>query len=208
MTIRFPEHPLSEVAQYADEYFSTLASGAARIDRKRLAASAELIEGTVSAGGTIYAFGNGGSGAIANHLLCDFSKGIQTDTGLRPKVVSLASHTELILAIGNDIDFADIFLYQVRTWARQGDLLLAISSSGNSENIVRALQWGREAGVRSIALTGFDGGRAADLADIAIHVPVHNYGIVEDVHQAIMHTLAQFIRYRNMPSGLRLTRSF
>lgn len=196
--MKFPDRRIETIVEYADIYLLAYSAGAAGIDRVALAKAASLIAGTIAAGGTIYACGNGGSAAIANHLLCDFSKNIQTDTQLKPRVVSLSSHTELMLAIGNDIEFSEIFSYQVRSWARPGDLLMTISSSGNSENIVRAIDWAKKNGVATLALTGFSGGRSKDLADVAVHVPANNYGIVEDLHQSIMHLLAQFVRQLNM----------
>ena len=142
--------------------------------------------------------GNGGSAAIANHLLCDFQKGIQTDTAVKPRVVSLSSHPELITAIGNDIGFEDIFVFQLRTMARPGDVLMTISSSGNSENIVRCMKWAKDNGVPTIALVGFSGGRSGNMADVTIHVAAKNYGTVEDVHQSVMHLLAQYLRQSHM----------
>jgi len=124
-----------------------------------------MLEAAIHNGHFVYSCGNGGSAAIANHLQCDFLKGAQTDTELLPRVVSLSSHLELITAIANDIAYDEVFAYQLRTLARPGDVLLTISSSGNSENIVRAVQWARDNRVGSIALTGFDGGRSATLAD-------------------------------------------
>jgi D-sedoheptulose 7-phosphate isomerase len=140
--------------------------------------------------------------------LCDVLKGVQTDTKLRPKVVSLASHLELITAIANDIDYAEVFYYQLRTMAVPGDVLITISSSGNSENIVRAIDWARSNGVGTIAMTGFDGGRSAKLADIVLHVAAENYGVIEDIHQSMMHCLAQYLRQSEMSEELVRQRKF
>lgn len=204
----FPDKPYTVAAIYSAEYFSRLSAAAAAIDTQAFERAASLISTAIQSDRTIYACGNGGSAAISNHLLCDFAKRIQTDTELRPRIVSLSSHIELITAIGNDIAFEEIFRYQLRTAARPGDVLLTISSSGNSENIVRALKWARESDVHTIALTGFDGGRSRDLADANIHVPADNYGIVEDLHQSTMHILAQFVRQRHMSEGLIHNRKF
>ncbi len=100
------------------------------------------------------------------------------------------------------------FVYQLRTAARPGDLLMTISSSGDSENIVRAVAWARDNQVGSIALTGFDGGRSASMSDINIHVVGDNYGVIEDTHQSIMHILSQFIRQKNMDASLISHRKF
>jgi D-sedoheptulose 7-phosphate isomerase len=206
--MQFPNEPVAAAGDFAERYIAALTDAARTLDAPAIAAAAKLICETIDRGGTIYACGNGGSGAIANHLLCDFAKGIQTDTALRPRVVSLSAHTELMLAIGNDIDFAEIFAYQLRSWGRNGDLLLAISSSGNSENIVRAVDWARDNGIATIAFTGFDGGRVRSLARVNIHVAAGNYGIVEDLHQSCMHLLAQYIRQSYMPPDLVAERKF
>jgi phosphoheptose isomerase len=206
--MKFPLTKYSDATEYLSGYFDTLTDAARSIDTASVARAADLLSNLFSAGRTLFVCGNGGSAAIANHLLCDFAKGMQTDTILRPKVVSLSSHVELITAIGNDIDFAEIFAYQVRTAARPGDALMTISSSGNSENIVRALESARNANVSTIAMTGFDGGRSAQMADITLHVPAHNYGVVEDIHQSLMHILAQYVRMSLMESALIAQRSF
>jgi D-sedoheptulose 7-phosphate isomerase len=195
----FPGHKFDTIAPFLDGYLGEMRSAAERIDRDAVARAAARIDQAIEHGAWIFVCGNGGSAAIANHLTCDFVKGIQTNTGRRPRVQSLSSNIELITAIGNDLAYADIFAYQLSTLARSGDLLLTVSSSGNSENIVRAVQWAKEHGMATIALTGFDGGRSAQLAEIGIHVPAANYGIVEDLHQSIMHVLAQYIRQKSMP---------
>jgi D-sedoheptulose 7-phosphate isomerase len=204
----FPQKIYGEAGAYAAAYFQELNRAAAAVDTTAFDRAASLLLETIRADRTVYACGNGGSAAISNHLLCDFVKGIQTDTDLKPKIVSLSSHIELITAIANDISYDDIFLFQLKPAARAGDVLLTISSSGNSENIVRALAWARTNGVKTVALTGFGGGRSVALADINIHVPSNNYGIVEDLHQSSMHTLAQFIRMKNMPANLVTQRKF
>ena len=206
--MKFPTKHYAVAADYCDDYFQTCAAAAAALDREALTRAADLLTDLFTADKTLYVCGNGGSAAISNHLLCDFSKGIQTDTPLTPRVVSLSASVEVITAIGNDIDFSDIFVYQLRTAARPGDAVLTVSASGDSENIVRALDWARLNGIRTIALTGFNGGRSARLAEINLHTPAANYGIAEDIHQSIMHILSQFIRMRKMEPGLATTRSF
>jgi D-sedoheptulose 7-phosphate isomerase/D-glycero-D-manno-heptose 1,7-bisphosphate phosphatase len=115
-------------------------------------------------------------------------------------VASLSTNVELLSAIANDMGYENVFEYQLQSQARPGDVLVAVSSSGRSPNIVRALTWARENGLGTIALTGFSGGAARTVAEAAIHVDSTNYGIVEDLHQAIMHALAQYIRQSRMTS--------
>jgi D-sedoheptulose 7-phosphate isomerase len=195
---KFPNRRYETVAQYFEAYRNEIVKSWSTIAPKAIEATFDILTNCIERDRTIFACGNGGSAAISNHLLCDFQKGIQTDTTMKPRVVSLASHLELITAIGNDIGYEEIFVYQLRTMARPGDVLVTISSSGNSENIVRAVQWAKDTGMATVALVGFDGGRSAAIADIAIHVRSHNYGTVEDVHQSMMHLFAQFIRQLQM----------
>jgi D-sedoheptulose 7-phosphate isomerase len=204
----FPDKPYPTAGAYIAGYREAMAAAWASVDPAAFDRAAAMLAEAIRGKRMIYACGNGGSAAISGHLLCDFLKGIQTDTALRPRVVSLASHLELITAIANDISYDEIFAYQLKTMAAAGDVLMTISSSGNSENIVRAIDWARGNGVGTIAMTGFAGGRSARLADINLHVAAENYGIVEDIHQSMMHALAQYLRQSAMPSGAHVSHRF
>ena len=204
----FPDHRFSDPAGYADAYFEQVRDAAASVDRRGIRAAAELLTRVYADGKMAYSCGNGGSAAIANHLVCDHCKLVQTDTALVPRICSLSSTVEIITAIGNDLSYDEVFVYQLRSLAQPGDALISISSSGDSENICRAARWGKENGLKVIAMTGFDGGRSAGLADVNLHVAADNYGVIEDVHQSLMHILAQHIRQAHMPEGLIDARTF
>jgi phosphoheptose isomerase len=204
----FPDRRFPSIAQYFDAYAARLAEATASVSRPALAAAEAVLAAAVERDGTIYSCGNGGSAAISNHLVCDHAKGVSCDTGLRPRVHSLAATVELLTAIANDVSYADVFVHQLKLFGRPGDVLVTISSSGDSENVVRAVQWAKDNGLATIALTGFSGGRTAKLADVALHVASDNYGVVEDVHQSIMHALAQHIRMLRMPEALIAERKF
>jgi D-sedoheptulose 7-phosphate isomerase len=133
---------------------------------------------------------------------------LRYDTNWKPRVRSLSGSHELLTAIGNDLGYEEVFAFQLAGLARDGDVLITVSSSGNSENIVRCVEWGRANGLGSIALTGFGGGRSATLADVNIHVASENYGIVEDVHQSVLHLLGQWLRMGQMPDPLISQRKF
>ena len=204
----FPEKSYPSIADYCDAYLARLARAGASIDRTRLTEACDLLDAAFARSAWLFVCGNGGSAAIANHLLCDVAKGVQTDTGVLPRVMSLSSSTEIVTAIANDIAFEDCFVYQLRTAARPGDVLMTISASGDSENVVRALDWAGANGLESVALTGFDGGRAASRATVSLHVDGDNYGVIEDTHQSIMHMLAQYLRQAKMPAALISARRF
>ena len=142
----------------------------------------------------IYFCGNGGSAEISNHMKCDFLKGVRTNTDIDTKIMSLSTDIGLITAIANDISYDDIFSYQIEALASKGDILVTVSSSGNSENIVRAIRSARKMGIKTISLTGFDGGRSSKESDLNLHIKSNNYGVIEDAHQSILHILAQSLR--------------
>jgi D-sedoheptulose 7-phosphate isomerase/D-glycero-D-manno-heptose 1,7-bisphosphate phosphatase len=192
--LAFPTEPYISAGSYFEAYAENSAQAGSSIDPVALDKAAAILVAAYSLGATVFACGNGGSAAIANHLQCDHLKGIRTTTDLAPRVVSLSSNIELITAIANDLAYEDIFSYQLQSQSAAGDVLISISSSGSSPNILRALTWARDHDLRTIALTGFSGGEAMTIADVAIHVNGANYGVVEDLHQAVMHALAQYIR--------------
>ena len=135
-------------------------------------------------------------------------KGVRTATDLIPRVLSLSTNVELLTAIANDMGYENVFAYQLQSQSSPGDVLMAVSSSGRSPNIVQALTWARDHGLHTIAITGFDGGDAKLVAEVSIHVDCTNYGIVEDLHQAIMHALAQYIRQSRMSADAISTTVF
>ena len=194
----FPDRLFDGAGAYATAYFAQYAKGAATVDTEALKRAGDLVGEVISAGRTIYSCGNGGSAAIANHLACDCLKGIRAGTAIRPRVCSLSTTVELITAIANDMSYDDVFSYQLASLGQPGDLLIAISSSGASPNIVKALTWAKENGMKTIAMTGFGGGESAKIADVSLHVNAENYGVVEDIHQSLMHLLAQYTRHRNL----------
>jgi phosphoheptose isomerase len=203
---KFPAVPYALASTYCSDYLAQLQRAAASVDPAEVDRAAEVLTGAYVRGSTVFSCGNGGSASIANHLQCDHLKGVRTGTDLVPKVVSLSSNVEVMTAIANDISYDDVFSYQLESQSRPDDVLVAISSSGRSRNIVNAIEWASLHAVRTIALTGFDGGRVRELAEVPLHVPCHNYGVVEDVHQALMHALAQYVRQSRMtPATLEST---
>ena len=204
----FPEQKFTSIAEYAAAYFEQSRAAKESVDGEKLDAAFKILDAAYGRGAQLYVCGNGGSASISNHLVCDHSKGGQTDTDIKPRVISLATNIEMITAIANDISYEDIFVYQLQTLAKEGDVLMTISSSGDSENVVRAAEWAKDQGLDVIALTGFDGGRTAELATVNLHVAGDNYGVVEDTHQGLMHILAQFIRLHHMDDATIPKRKF
>jgi phosphoheptose isomerase len=174
---------------YADGLRSALTS----VDAQSLTAAIDLISRTAAENNKILVAGNGGSAAIADHLCCDMSKGTHT-AGHAPIITqSLSANGSLLTAISNDFGYAVSFAKQIEILGRPGDLLIAISSSGNSENIINAVRLAKQSGLKSIGLSGFSGGALNGLCDVSLHVDFYNYGVVEDAHEALMHVMAQVI---------------
>ena len=196
--VKFPDARYSNAGAYFTEYAKEMARASETIDPAVMERAGNVLIDAYARGSRMFSCGNGGSASIANHMQCDHLKGIRTGTDLAPQVLSLAANVEVLTAIANDIGYHDVFVYQLQSQARPGDVLIAVSSSGRSRYIVDALTWGRENGLHTIAITGFDGGAARTVAEVAIHVDCTNYGIVEDLHQAIMHSLAQFVRHSRL----------
>jgi phosphoheptose isomerase len=195
---KFPATPYQGAAWYFGAYAEEIARAASSVEPAALDKAVAILLEAYTRGARVFACGNGGSASIANHLQCDHLKGIRTATDLAPRVVSLSTNVELLTAIANDMGYEDVFTYQLQSQSGPGDVLIAVSSSGRSPNVVRALRWARDHGLRTIALTGFNGGEARAVAEVTIHVDSANYGIVEDLHQAIMHAMAQYIRQSRM----------
>lgn len=198
---KFPAVSYQQAATYCSAYFDESAWAARLIDLVQVERAADILARAYTGGASVFSCGNGGSAAVANHLQCDHLKGVRTDTDLTPRVISLSSNVELLTAIANDIGYEDVFSFQLQSHSRPGDVLIAISSSGRSANIVNALKWARDHQLHTIAFTGFDGGEARKVADVAVHVDCANYGVIEDLHQATMHALAQYIRQSRMTPG-------
>jgi phosphoheptose isomerase len=195
---KFPAAPYANAAKYFGAYAEEMVRAASSVDAAALTRAAAILLDAYTRDAGVFACGNGGSASIANHIQCDHVKGVRTATDLTPRVLSLSTNVELLTAIANDIGYENVFSYQLQSHSRPDDVLIAVSSSGRSPNIVHALTWARDNGLHTIAITGFDGGAARAAAEVSIHVECTNYGIVEDLHQAIMHALAQYIRHSRM----------
>ncbi|MCB1463101.1 MAG: SIS domain-containing protein [Nitratireductor sp.] len=190
----FPNKTYDKISLYISDYSEQIAKAFKSIDSSQMQRAADTLEDAVINDHRIFVCGNGGSAAISNHLCCDFVKGMRTGTKFAPNVHSLSTNVEIITAIANDVSFEDVFSFQLSSHARPGDVLITISSSGGSPNIISAIEWARNNGVRTIAMSGFSGGKSRKISDISLHVEAENYGVIEDVHQSLMHILAQYVR--------------
>lgn len=141
-------------------------------------------------GRTVFTAGNGGSAATASHFATDLSKGASYDKPTRFRVVALTDSLSTITAYANDVSFDVVFAEQLTNLAQPGDVLVTISGSGNSPNIVAAQQRAKDLGVRSVAMTGYAGGKSGGLAEIHINAPSDHMGRIEDIHMSLCHMIA------------------
>jgi D-sedoheptulose 7-phosphate isomerase len=145
---------------------------------------------------TVYLFGNGGSAALASHSACDLGKGTAVKGRRRFRVLSLTDNIPVMTAWANDARYEDIFAEQLRNFVEKGDIVLAISGSGNSPNILNGLKVARETGAYTIGLTGFQGGKMKDLCDLCLVVPSDNMQFIEDLHVCISHSIFTAVRHQ------------
>jgi D-sedoheptulose 7-phosphate isomerase len=175
------------------QFLARIAEELGRLDPKQVQALSDAVFQRYQEGRMVFVIGNGGSGSNASHLCEDLGKGsikredFDNDKKKRLKIISLTDNTPYILAWGNDEGFDRVFVEQLKNLASAGDLLIAISGSGNSPNILRAVDWANRNGLTTFGCTGFTGGKLQTLAHHNFHVPLDDMGIVETLHLAAFH---------------------
>ena len=184
---------MSNLISFFRNYTTRLNRAISNLDMSSLKSASNLIESAIKNGNTIYVCGNGGSAAIANHYVCDFLKYFRQRSKFNPKIISLSNSIETMSAIANDMDYRYVFKYQLESLCKKGDILLIISSSGNSKNIKEVVNFANKKKIKSIGFSGFNGGFLNKKATISIHVNAKNYGLAEDSHHILMHVLLQFL---------------
>jgi D-sedoheptulose 7-phosphate isomerase len=180
----------------AKEYFASLQDLLVRLDFAMIDRMTDAVWENYERDRTLYVFGNGGSAALASHFACDIGKGTVAAGRKRLRTVALTDNVPLITALANDLAYQDIFSEQLAGLAEKEDMVLAISGSGNSPNVVRGLEEARKLGLRTIVLTGFAGGRVKALADLCLIVPSDNMQHIEDAHLCATHAIFRAIRHR------------
>ena len=178
-----------------ETYFSSINKALSQVSKISVDKALSVIAQVIDTNKTIWIAGNGGSAATASHFATDLSR-CNSVTGSPVRGVSLCDNSSLITAIGNDFGFDSVFSKQLSNLAVKGDLLVTISASGNSKNLLSAMNWAGANGVNNLALTGFDGGLARSIADFSLHVPTKSgeYALAEDAHSILCHFLSSQFR--------------
>lgn len=171
------------------DYLERVCEEVRRIDRSQVQNVCDLIEQRYREGRFVFIIGNGGSGSTASHLCEDLAKCTLRDfqSQRRLRVLSLTDNTPWVTAIANDISYEAVFLEQLKNLGSPGDLVLAISGSGNSPNILKAVEWANANGMDTVGITGFNGGKLKELAHHNLHVAIDDMGIVESCHLVVFH---------------------
>jgi D-sedoheptulose 7-phosphate isomerase len=180
------------------DYLDRVCQEIRRIDPAQIEGLSSLIEDAYKTGRFVFIIGNGGSGANASHLCEDLAKCTlrDIDRQRRLRVLSLTDNAAWLMAVANDLAYDRIFLEQLRNLASPGDLVLAISGSGNSPNILKAVEWANANGLTTVGITGFGGGKLREMAQHSLHCPIDDMGIAESLHQVVFHWIIDDLHRR------------
>jgi len=182
----------------ASEYRQLLTDTLNRLDMAAVDAMVECFADAHARGATIFTMGNGGSGASASHAAGDFLKGASYGLDQRFKMVCLNDNLPSMMAIANDIGWEDIFVEPLKNFIQPGDVLIGISGSGNSKNVLKAVDYAKSKGATVIGMTGFKGGQLREAADISIHSDAMDMEVAEDVHMAVFNMVKKVMMARLM----------
>jgi D-sedoheptulose 7-phosphate isomerase len=183
-----------DIEQYSKSYFNYLKEIFDHIDLSKIKDFIEIILDARERDATIFFMGNGGSAATASHFANDLAFG--TNEYKKPfRVMSITDNVAVLTAIGNDYGYKDIFVRQLKIYGKEGDVLVGISASGNSPNLLLAFKYASVAKIKTVALTAFDGGKMKVAADLGVHVPTEmkEYGPAEDVHMILDHLVGNYL---------------
>jgi D-sedoheptulose 7-phosphate isomerase len=184
----------SDPVAFSAAYLDYLQSVLRRLDGREIGRFIAALLDARERAASLFFIGNGGSAATASHFANDLAVGTQSD--VKPfRAVSLTDNVAILTALGNDFGYDQIFVRQLRVLGKRGDVLVGISASGNSPNLLRAFEYARDAGIRTLAITAFDGGKLKGLGDAGIHVPTEpkEYGPAEDSHMVLDHLISAYL---------------
>lgn len=174
-----------DIRTYLNEEIEVLSN----LDDKEISDVMNVLEETRLSGNRVFICGNGGSAATASHFTCDFNKGVSYSQTVKYNFECLNDNVPMMMAIANDIGYEDIFSEPLKNKMHKEDVLLAISGSGNSTNVVKAVEYAKSIGATTVGLVGYNGGKIKEMVDYCIHVKIDNMQIVEDIHMVMDHVM-------------------
>lgn len=180
-------------ASQARNYLNRLQDVLTKIDEREVATIADVLRNAYEQKKSIFVMGNGGSGATASHMVCDMNKGACFHADKKFRFISLTDCMPMILAVGNDINFESIFVEQLKSYAGPGDVVIGISGSGNSSNVLRGIEYAKRTGCVTIGFCGYDGGKLKPMVDHTFHAKVNDMQLVEDAHMVLSHILMRIL---------------
>ena len=192
----------TDYSGFAEQYRNRLTDVLASIDLKAISQAIETLDDARRNGRHIFVCGNGGSASTASHFVCDMVKGASFNRESRFRIMALTDSLPTITAYSNDVSYDCVFVEQLKNFAGPGDVVMAISGSGNSPNVVNAIEYGNSIGCTTIALTGRDGGKLGPLAKIQVHVPEPHMGRIEDGHMIVCHMIAYCFMEQPLAAGI------
>lgn len=176
-----------------DDYIQKLKEAFDRLDRAEINGFASLLMDAHQRSAKIFIFGNGGSASASSHFACDMNKGVSYGLDKRFRIVPLTDNIATITAYANDVDYDDVFVEQLKNLLDPGDLVIGVSASGNSKNVLKAIEYANEKGNTSIGMTGYCGGKLRQLASFSINVNINDMQISEDIHFVLMHVMMKIM---------------
>jgi D-sedoheptulose 7-phosphate isomerase len=177
---------------FTQQYRHHLVEALAQIDLAKVDQAIEWFKEARAAGRHIFTCGNGGSASTASHFVCDMLKGASYQRASRFRIIALTDSLPTLTAYSNDVGYDCVFVEQLKNFGQPGDILLAISGSGNSPNVLRAVEYANSRGIKTIALSGRDGGKLGPMAQLNIQVPVPHMGRIEDAHMVVCHMIGYY----------------
>ena len=189
------------ISDYISEYLEMEKKTIESLNREELLSVVNAFLDVYEKEGTIYVFGNGGSASTASHMANDYNKGLNEFLDKKFRFVCLNDNVATLMSIANDISYEEVFRMQLRGKLEEKDLVVGISGSGNSMNVINAISYAKEMGVKTVGLCGYEGGKLKALSGVVLHVNLNNMQIVEDIHLIFNHLLMYVCqRHMNIPS--------
>ncbi len=174
-------------------YFNKVIETIGKLDKQSVQSLLDALLSCYENGNTVFIFGNGGSGATASHIAGDFIKGVSYGLEKRFKFICLNDNASALSAISNDLSYDDVFVEQLKNFIQKDDLVIGLSGSGNSINVVKTFEYAKKMHAKTVALCGYSGGKIKEIADISVHIPVNDMEVTEDLHLIVFHALKHML---------------